>query len=304
MFFRAGQALLRDWRRNTSSPLSPHRVVQVTAVFSHQAVLQAQRNKQAHILHGNTPIRLQWQGSHIIGKVQLELAALVPEPKQITYSRDLILKARPIECQDLAPSAKLPLLTPIQTTPLLKGSAQTATPNHRSGKRRTFIDDSGRKHFYRSSKPKVLRTTPPQQRIQRTHRIHNLTNRRAPPPRGTPGAEQADEECTPPDKEPHAQSRGSGRQQCLVCGAGSRTPAPCSASLLGTIYRGPSHPTAVLCPLTTAEPGSLHRGSSPCSQLPRFAGAPPSYQESTPSRPSQVSALRPHLCSLTVASHG
>ena len=82
------------------------------------------------------------------------------------------------------------------------------------------------------SQPKVLRTTPPQQRIRRINRICNLTNRRAPPPRGTPGAEQADEECTPPDKEPHAQSRGAGHRraqckQCLVRGAGSRTPAPC-----------------------------------------------------------------------------
>ena len=204
--------------------------------------MQAQQNKQAHITHGNTTIRLQWQGSHIVGKVQFELSALLPEPKQITYSRDFLLQARNTESQYLAPSIKLPLLTRSQTTPLFKGFAQTATPNRRSGRRRTFIDDSGRKHFYRSSKPKVLRTTPPPQRIQRIKRIYNLTNRRAPPPRGTPGAEQADEECTPPDKEPHAQSRGAGRRrarralyrswrrqckQCLVRGAGSRTPAPC-----------------------------------------------------------------------------
>ena len=204
-------------------------------------VKQARLNKQAHIANGNTTLSISWSGTQLVAKPVISLSYLLPLPSSV-YHRALPLQARPQHSPEARPDC-LPFVTASpQTTPLLQGSAQTAHPHTRSGRRVSFLDHTGIRHFYKPPKPKVRGPTfhkhPGSNGISG---IHNLNTSRAPPPRGTPGAEQADEECPPKAKEPHAQSRGANRRrarralyrswrrqckQCLVHGAGSRTPVP------------------------------------------------------------------------------
>ena len=207
----------------------------------YEQVLQSARNKQAHIAHGNTTLHMTWVGSQLEARVRLDLASLVPPQQPPVHTRSFLLQFRRQVCPQTPPGINLPVLSQTQTTPPFIGFANATVPRNRTGLRRTALDHTGYKHFYKPQ-PKALRNNfSSRSRIRRINRINTLTNRRAPPPRGTPGAAQADEECTPTGGEPHAQSRGAGRRrarralyrswrrqckQCLVNGAGSRTPVP------------------------------------------------------------------------------
>ena len=218
----------------SNCPFLPTPPPKPASSVGYDLVKQARLNKQAHIANGNTTLSLAWSGTQLVAKPVISLSNLLPLPSSV-YHRALLRQARPQHSPEARPDC-LPFVTASpQTTPLLQGSAQTAHSHASSG-------STGIRHFYKPPKPKVRGPTfHKHPRINGIRGIHNLNTSRAPPPRGTPGAEQADEECPPKAKEPHAQSRGANRRrarralyrswrrqckQCLVHGAGSRTPVP------------------------------------------------------------------------------
>ena len=200
----------------------------------HIIFLQSTLNKAMHIYNGNVTLRIRWDGDDIQAAREIKLSSHIdqePNPKQHNIST--LLKYRTsgsdgyslISTQDLGAST--------QTTP--------PTPlNHRgrTGRRHKARDAAGQIHFYKAPKNHSSRIHP---QLNRINRIQTCTPSRAPPPRGTPGAILADEECTPQEGETTTQSRGATRRrlrrrlyrqwrrlcrQQQVIGAGSRAPFP------------------------------------------------------------------------------
>ena len=191
-----------------------------------------------HALHGNTVIRLNWEGEQLWAKRVVFLSehlTFEDQPMPLTYSAKEILRYR-TSTQSLVSSSEF---TPnIKTTPL--SDVQSDKTNHRSGRRVKYRDDTGTNGFYKPKKgvKHSLGNNPEFKLINRIHR-HNLSH--TPPPRGTPGAILADEECSPKGREPNTQSRGAIRRrtrrrlyrqwrrlckQQAVPGAGSRALPP------------------------------------------------------------------------------
>ena len=172
----------------------------------YSAILQHTLNKRQHSLHGNTamclndliPIevpRIITLMDHLPLKVDhyYQFSSQVPQQ----FSRDKLLQYRQV--------SQVPPLGVIKTTPL--SQLNLGCPPSRTGKRRVCFTSDGRKIFFRY-KPKSSKKTS-------IHEFDTIKGtkltRRTPPPRGTPGAFKADEEC--PQKEGNkAQSRGAIRR--------------------------------------------------------------------------------------------
>ena len=200
----------------------------------HAIILQSALNKAMHIYNGNVTLRLRWNGEDIHAVREIKLSKLIARDEHATrHDISTLLRYRTscsdgysfISTQDLGASA--------QTTP-----PTPSTHRSRTGRRHQLRDAAGQIHFYKTPK-NISPCTHPQ--LNRINRIQTCTPSRAPPPRGTPGAILADEECTPQEGEITTQSRGATRrrlrrrlyrQWCRLCrqqqvsGAGSRSPFP------------------------------------------------------------------------------
>ena len=200
----------------------------------HAIILQSALNKAMHIYNGNVTLRLRWNGEDIHAVREIKLSKLIARDEHATrHDISTLLRYRTscsdgysfISTQDLGASA--------QTTPPTQ-----STHRSRTGRRHQLRDAAGQIHFYKTPK-NISPCTHPQ--LNRINRIQTCTPSRAPPPRGTPGAVLADEECTPQEGEITTQSRGATRRrlrrrlyrqwrrlcrQQQVFGAGSRSPFP------------------------------------------------------------------------------
>ena len=213
------------------------RVRAKTNFCGYSVVLQTSLNKLMHSLHGNTVIRLHWEGQQLCAKrvVLLSEHLTLEDPKPPTYSINEILRQRTFTqslCSFNNPAPN------IKTTPLPE--VQSRKTYHRSGKRVKYRDCNGTNGFYKPKKVAThsLSSNSEFKLIKRIQR-HNLSL--TPPPRGTPGAILADEECSPKGREIHTQSRGAIRRrtrrrlyrqwrrlckQQAMPGAGSRALSP------------------------------------------------------------------------------
>ena len=169
------------------------------------SVLQANRNKIQHSLHGNTTLYLTQLLPLATPSVTLNLSELLPVPQCTTdpqkYSRSLLLAARPITKLGQALISLAP-----RTKPPLQGTAQQSPSPSRTGRRRKPRDPLGQFHFYKKPKNHKKRA-----RVRRIKGIHpELEKPRSPPPRGTPGAPSgASEECPQPQEGSNAHPRGA-----------------------------------------------------------------------------------------------
>ena len=184
-----------------------------------------------HAYNGNVVIRLHWDQDQIFGRGVLNLDELIDHSSHHQISISTLLQLR--KCDDSTPlitTRFISQLPTLQTTPQL----DPPKPQYvRSGRRRKIVTPYGAK-FYKPNK----KVSPRETRIQRIKRIQTTQVSQTPPPRGTPGAILANEECSPKGEGVSQQSRGAIRRRARrrlfrlwrrlsvnsqVSGAGSRS---------------------------------------------------------------------------------
>ena len=167
--------------------------------------LQATLNHRQHCMFGNTVLRLKLEAEDMRASMQLCLDDLIPQPRIPTLSKHTLLNMHSFQadCPNYFNPPKLvEASNPILITPLSQGTAHSAKPTpKRTGRTTRYRSPQGTTFYYVKSKHGS------EHRIRRINRIHNLKNSPAPPPRGTPGAPVANEECTPPGDAAKTQSR-------------------------------------------------------------------------------------------------
>ena len=190
-------------------------------------------------MFGNTVSRLKLEGEDMRASMQLCLEALIPQAQPPALSRHSLLSLYSFQAacpKYFDPPKLVEASNPILSAPLSQGTAHSAKPTpKRTGRTTRHRSPQGTTFYYVKSKHGSGH------RIRRINRIRNLTNSPAPPPRGTPGAPVANEECAPTGDAAKTQSRGAIRRRyrrrayrqwrklcnkARVSGAGSRnTPA-------------------------------------------------------------------------------
>ena len=114
----------------------------------YRGVLQANRNKTQHSLHGNTKLSLEaLLPIHTPPRQVLLLSPLLadhtpPCTQSPSYDRDLLLMLRTTNREPKPPHA-LP-----KTTPLLQGPARSKPTYSRTGRRRKILDSLGQFHIF------------------------------------------------------------------------------------------------------------------------------------------------------------
>ena len=205
----------------------------------YEVYLQAIHNKLMHSINGNTTLRLAWEGDNIIASRTIQLVDCIPAEVDsgdyLKYTIKELLQHRPSQ-HTLMPSEEG---SQIKTTPLSRLlPVQIKASSKRSGRRHKVKQSDGSFTFYKGPKRSYPKGTP---EFNRIHRTQSCKHSRTPPPRGTPGAILADEECSPSKGGNHTQSRGAirrrarrrlfrlWRRQCKkqeVPGAGSQALTP------------------------------------------------------------------------------
>ena len=156
----------------------------------HTIWLQYNRNKIMHVYNGKVVIRLHWDQDQLIGRRVLSLDKMIDDTPQHQLSIPKLLQLRKQHASEPLIQTRLVSQLPAhQTTPQVDPPKK---PHNRSGRRRKVVTAEGPK-FYKHNKQVSPRDTGIKgiKRIQRTKVSHT------PPPRGTPGAILADEECSP-----------------------------------------------------------------------------------------------------------
>ena len=118
-------------------------------------ILQTNRNKLMHALHGNT-----------VSTILLDY--LVPMPTPIQISREVLLRSRLPPPPGLPPQPLLPI-TISTTPPSIEHSDAVIFKNKRTGRRRRRVDEQGVSHFFKVRKSRFLRN-------QRSRIQKNLQN--------------------------------------------------------------------------------------------------------------------------------
>ena len=194
-------------------------------------VLQKALNKSMHSLHGNTMLRLNADHSSVFGKLQLNLYESLfgnkhlsahhenlfnvnsqltpagpkphptpfitsfPDRNALSFTRQQLLSMRPSRINEV--SASIVTTTPVQCV------AHSASHPKRTGRRKHFFDNSGKKVFWKHRPSKT-----------RIREFNNSTHRRPPPPRGAPGAPiGSHEECHHNGKGTKALGSGASRRR-------------------------------------------------------------------------------------------
>ena len=172
----------------------------------HTLWLQHNRNKILHAYNGNVVIRLQWDQDHLIGRTVLSLDNMIDDTPQHQLSIPKLLQLRKHNTSEpLIQTRLVSQLPALQTTPPVDPPTK---PHTRSGRRRKVVTAEGPK-FYKQNKQVSSRDTG----IKRIKRIQTTKVSHTPPPRGTPGAILADEECSPTGEGVPQQSRGAIRRR-------------------------------------------------------------------------------------------
>ena len=192
-------------------------------------VLQTTRNKQAHILNGNTsPVRptptlgtYTSTSLHTLTitnlattppKLPISLAEAIPQRTVLDLQlslfpaipRSLLLSFRPPPSE--SPQA---LITTTQTTTHFRANAHYAKPKARTGRRVRFRNPEGSFSHRRRLKRNKARATSIIHNSQQNSKLEQPTT---PPPRGAPGVPTGTaEECTPTVHRPNARSGGTKR---------------------------------------------------------------------------------------------
>ena len=172
----------------------------------HTLWLQRNRNKIMHAYNGNVVIRLQWDQDQLIGRTVLSLDNMIDDTPQHQLSIPKLLQLRKHNTSEpLIQTRLVSQLPALQTTPPVDPPKK---PHTRSGRRRKVVTAEGPK-FYKQNKQVSSRDTG----IKRIKRIQTTKVSHTPPPRGTPGAILADEECSPTGEGVPQQSRGAIRRR-------------------------------------------------------------------------------------------
>ena len=172
----------------------------------HTIWLQYNRNKIMHAYNGNVVIRLHWDQDQLIDRRVLSLDNIIDDTPQHQLSISKLLQLRKqYASEPLIQTSLVSQLPAHQTTPQVDPPQK---PYTRSGRRRKVVTAEGPK-FYKQNKQVSPRDTG----IKRIKRIQTTKVSHTPPPRGTPGATLADEECSPTGEGVPQQSRGAIRRR-------------------------------------------------------------------------------------------